>query len=171
MYGNAKNHVHTYMHTYGAHKTINKNKGLEQTSSFLGRFAEIDTYCTAVGCCSKVYNLSMYLQVYLSVGHPDNENVVERVDAVDLGEQLVHHRVGHAGAVPHAASCLADSVDFVEDDDVEHAPLALIGLDGERAHEQRCFIFVCVCMYIKIYKYAYRARASIFTEKNKTETK
>ena len=65
---------------------------------------------------------------HLPVGHPDDEDVVERVHAVDLGQQLVHHGVGHARAVGDGAPLLADGVDLVEDHDVKHAALALLRL-------------------------------------------
>lgn len=53
------------------------------------------------------------------VGHADEQDVVQRVHAVNLGQQLVDHGVVHAAAVAHAAARLAHRVDFVENDDVQ----------------------------------------------------
>ena len=54
-----------------------------------------------------------------AIRHANHEDVVERVHAVDLGEQLVDHRVADAGVRPLHAALLADRVDLVEDDDVQ----------------------------------------------------
>lgn len=51
----------------------------------------------------------------------DDQNVVELLHAVNLGQQLIHHRVVHARAAGARASLLADGVQLVEDDDVEAA--------------------------------------------------
>jgi len=61
----------------------------------------------------------------LPVGHPDDEYVVETVDAVDLGEQLVDDGLLHARARLHGAPLPADRVDLVEDDDVQGRLVAL----------------------------------------------
>ena len=49
----------------------------------------------------------------------DDEYVVELLDAVDLGEQLVDHGVVHPGAAGHTAALLTDRVQLVKDDDVQ----------------------------------------------------
>ena len=51
----------------------------------------------------------------------DDQDVVELLHAVDLGQQLVDHRVVDPCAARHAAALLADGVDLVEDDDVQAA--------------------------------------------------
>lgn len=53
--------------------------------------------------------------------HTNNEDVVQLLDAIDLGQQLVDHSVVHPGAAGHAPSLLADGVDFIKDDDVQAA--------------------------------------------------
>ena len=73
---------------------------------------------------------------YSPVGHADDEDVVELVDAVNLGEELVHHGVVDAGAARHGAPRLADGVDLVEYNDVQprvgaHPLLLLLGLGEE----------------------------------------
>mmetsp|Transcript_27891 Transcript_27891/g.75161 ORF Transcript_27891/g.75161 Transcript_27891/m.75161 type:complete len:259 (-) Transcript_27891:609-1385(-) len=55
----------------------------------------------------------------LAVRHADQQDVVERVHAVNLGEELVDNRVVHARGVPAASALLADGVNLVEDEDVE----------------------------------------------------
>ena len=49
----------------------------------------------------------------------DHEDVVELVDAVDLGEKLIDDGVVDGSTSGHRAARLADGVDFVEDDDVQ----------------------------------------------------
>ena len=51
----------------------------------------------------------------------DDQDVVELLHPVDLGQQLVDHGVVHARAAGHAAALLADRVDLVEYDDVKTA--------------------------------------------------
>ena len=53
------------------------------------------------------------------VGHSNEQDIVERVHAVNLGEQLIDDGVMHAGATLHAASLLADGIDLVKDDDMQ----------------------------------------------------
>lgn len=53
------------------------------------------------------------------VGHANQQDVVEGVHAVDLGQQLVDDGVVRARAVAHAAALPADGVDLVKDDDVQ----------------------------------------------------
>mmetsp|Transcript_95108 Transcript_95108/g.273838 ORF Transcript_95108/g.273838 Transcript_95108/m.273838 type:complete len:394 (+) Transcript_95108:860-2041(+) len=59
------------------------------------------------------------------IGHADEQDVVQRIDAVDLGQQLVHDAVVDAGAVGLGASRLTDGVDLVENDHVQLRILAL----------------------------------------------
>lgn len=73
------------------------------------------------------------------VGHADEQDVVQGIHAVDLGEQLVDHSVMHAAAAGHAAALLADGIDLIKDDDVQLgavAPLRLLCLRILQAH--RC---------------------------------
>ena len=54
------------------------------------------------------------------VGDADDEHVVEGVDTVHLGEQLVDDRVSHArGVAAQRAALPRERVELVEDDDVE----------------------------------------------------
>ncbi|GIX63746.1 uncharacterized protein BcabD6B2_31810 [Babesia caballi] len=74
-----------------------------------------------------------------AVRHPDQQDVVERVDPVDLGEQLVDDAVAGPGAGGVRAPALANGVDFVEDDDVQAGAVArarvlLLGVLEEVAH-------------------------------------
>ncbi len=55
----------------------------------------------------------------LSIRHADQQDVVQRVDTVDLGQQLVDDGVTDASAVARGASLLANRVDLVENDDVQ----------------------------------------------------
>ena len=70
----------------------------------------------------------------MPVGHADDQDIVELVHSVYLGQELVDHSVVHAAAVAGLrAPRLADGVDLVEDDDVEagvgaQPPLFLLGL-------------------------------------------
>mmetsp|Transcript_3600 Transcript_3600/g.10246 ORF Transcript_3600/g.10246 Transcript_3600/m.10246 type:complete len:435 (-) Transcript_3600:206-1510(-) len=75
----------------------------------------------------------------LAVGHANEKDVVEGVDAIDLGQQLVDNRVGNAGAIPDSATALADGIHLVEDDNVQHGvisglELLLLGLGEQFAH-------------------------------------
>lgn len=54
-----------------------------------------------------------------SVSHADDENVVELLDTVDLGQQLVDHSVVNPRVTSCRPSGFADGVYLVEDDDVE----------------------------------------------------
>jgi len=53
-----------------------------------------------------------------------DQDVVELVHAVDLGQQLVDHGVVDPRAAGHAAALLADCVDLVKYDDVKAAVCA-----------------------------------------------
>lgn len=63
-----------------------------------------------------------------------DQDVVELLHAVDLGQQLVDHGVVDAGAARHAATLLTDGVDLVEDDDVKTAvgTALFVGSGGRR---------------------------------------
>lgn len=52
--------------------------------------------------------------------------------AVDLRQQLIHHRVVHARAAGARASLLADGVQLVEDDDVQAAVCSQLGRIGSK---------------------------------------
>jgi hypothetical protein len=58
------------------------------------------------------------------VGHADEEDVVERVHAVNLGEELVDNGVMDAAAAGDAAALLADGVYLIEYDDMQVRGLA-----------------------------------------------
>ena len=77
-----------------------------------------------------------------AVRHPDDQDVVEGIDAVDLGEQLVDHRVVDAGAVLVRAALLADAVDLVEDDDVQVGVVAALGHLGLGVGEERAHVLL-----------------------------
>ena len=49
----------------------------------------------------------------------DDQDVVELVDSVNLGEQLVDHGVMDGRTASHRASRLTDGVYLIKDDDVE----------------------------------------------------
>ena len=54
------------------------------------------------------------------IGHSDDKDIVELVDAVNLGEELVDHGVIHARTLsPARTSSFADRIDLVKDDDVQ----------------------------------------------------
>lgn len=55
------------------------------------------------------------------IGHTDDEDIVELVDAVDFGEQLVNDGVVNARVAPDRTSSLADGVHLVENDNVQSA--------------------------------------------------
>jgi hypothetical protein len=61
----------------------------------------------------------------LPVGHPDDQYVVEAVDAVDLREQLVHDSLLHARPRLHGAPLPADCIDLIEYDNVQRGLVAL----------------------------------------------
>lgn len=50
-----------------------------------------------------------------------DQDVVELLHAVDLGQQLVDHGVVDSRAARHAATLFADGVDLIKYDDVEAA--------------------------------------------------
>mmetsp|Transcript_21941 Transcript_21941/g.62281 ORF Transcript_21941/g.62281 Transcript_21941/m.62281 type:complete len:483 (+) Transcript_21941:867-2315(+) len=60
-----------------------------------------------------------------AIRHADEEDVVERVHAIDLRQQLVYDAVVHARAVLSGAAGLADGVDLVKDDHVQLGALTL----------------------------------------------
>lgn len=57
----------------------------------------------------------------------DDQDVVELLHAVDLGQQLVDHGVVHARAAGARASLLADGIQLIEDDDMEAAVGSQLG--------------------------------------------
>ena len=54
-----------------------------------------------------------------SVGHANHYNVIQCLHTVDVGQQLVDHKIGCICAVIDGASLFADSIDFVEYNDVQ----------------------------------------------------
>ena len=49
----------------------------------------------------------------------NNQDIVELLHPIDLGQQLVDYGVVDASAASHAATLLADGIDLVKDDDVQ----------------------------------------------------
>ena len=68
--------------------------------------------------------------LHTPVGHADEQDVVQRVHAIDLGEELVDDCVMDAAAAGDAAALLADGVNLVKDDDVQLRRVALLRLLG-----------------------------------------
>lgn len=63
-----------------------------------------------------------------------DQDVVELLHAVDLGQELVDDGVVDTGAARHAASLLADGVDLIEDDDVQSAVGSQLKRKKEKMH-------------------------------------
>ena len=62
-----------------------------------------------------------------SVGEPHHENILERIHAIHLGEQLVDHRIADARRVTRKRAALArECVDLVKHDDVEGGGIPLL---------------------------------------------
>ena len=96
-----------------------------------------------------------------AIRHANHEDVVERVDTINLGEELVDDGIVHARRIRHRASALADSIDLraretntastprtvasahrppphlIEDDDVEHRFVARVRLLLLRVRKER----------------------------------
>ena len=66
----------------------------------------------------------------------DEQDVVERVDAVDLGQQRVDDAVVHARAAARRAARLADCIDLVKDDHVQRRVLCERRLVALRVRKQ-----------------------------------
>lgn len=80
------------------------------------------------------------------VGHADEQDVVEGVHAIDLGQQLVDHGVMHARAALHAAPLLADGVYLIKDDHMQLrcfplGRLLCLSILGTRMFSQWCEIY------------------------------
>lgn len=54
-----------------------------------------------------------------AIGHANDQDVVELLNTVHLGKQLVHDRITDTSAVAARATLLADGIDLIKDDDVE----------------------------------------------------
>lgn len=61
-----------------------------------------------------------------TVGHADDEDVVQLVDTVHLREDLVDDGVADTGTAAGGATLFEDGVEFIEDDDVEATLVALL---------------------------------------------
>ncbi len=61
----------------------------------------------------------------LPVGHPDDQYVVETVDAVDLREQLIDDSLLHTRPRLHGPPLPADCIDLVEYDNMQRGLVAL----------------------------------------------
>ena len=62
------------------------------------------------------------------VCHANQQDVVQGVHAIDLGEQLVDHGVVDPAAAGDAAALLADGVYLVKDDDMQIRGVTLLRL-------------------------------------------
>ena len=62
------------------------------------------------------------------VSHTNQENVVQGIHAINLGQQLIHNSIMHAAAAGDAAALLADSINLIEDDDVQLGSIAFLRL-------------------------------------------
>lgn len=51
----------------------------------------------------------------------DNQDVVQLFHAINLREELVDHRVVHAGAAGARSSLLTDGIQLIKDDDMKAA--------------------------------------------------
>ena len=89
------------------------------------------------------------------VGHANEQDVIEGIHAIDLGEQLIDDGVVHAAAAGHAAALLADGVDLVKDDDVQLGAVALLrllclrilqahGYTGTGMMDAKCACYACL---------------------------
>lgn len=56
-----------------------------------------------------------------SVCHPNDQNIVQLLHAVYLGQQLIDHSIVDTRVAPTGAASFANGVDLVEDDDVKAA--------------------------------------------------
>jgi hypothetical protein len=54
-----------------------------------------------------------------TVGHADDEDVVELVDTIHLGEELVDNRVPDTGPVVLGTTLLTNRIKLIKDDDVK----------------------------------------------------
>ena len=88
--------------------------------------------------------------------HAYDEDIVEGLDSVDEGQQLVNHRVPNARVATRSAALPADGVELVEDDDVQLAlvPLGLhlrLSSRGCRAAVRALLLFcVCLCLSLSV---------------------
>mmetsp|Transcript_23016 Transcript_23016/g.66982 ORF Transcript_23016/g.66982 Transcript_23016/m.66982 type:complete len:282 (+) Transcript_23016:1071-1916(+) len=60
-----------------------------------------------------------------AVCHANDQDVVQRLHAVDLGQQLVHNRIVDTSIVARCTAGLANGVELVKNNDVEHGVLLL----------------------------------------------
>lgn len=51
----------------------------------------------------------------------NNQDVIKLFHAINLGEELVDHRVVHAGAAGARSSLLTDGIQLIKDNDMEAA--------------------------------------------------
>eukprot|EP00732_Lithocolla_globosa_P002724 Lithocolla_globosa_v1_NODE_1889_length_2271_cov_14.911101.p2 type:complete len:318 gc:universal NODE_1889_length_2271_cov_14.911101:997-1950(+) len=62
----------------------------------------------------------------LPVGHADHEDVVDGVHSIDFRQQLIDNRITNPCVITSGASCFADGIDLVKDDDVQRALVAAL---------------------------------------------
>ena len=71
----------------------------------------------------------------LSIGHTDEQDVVQLVHTIKLREELIHNAVADTRAsTSAAASLLTDCIQLVEDDDVKTRFVTLL-----------LVLFLCIC--------------------------
>ena len=63
-----------------------------------------------------------------SIGHADNEHIIQRINAVNLAQQLIDHRIVNSSRTARGAALLADCVQLVKNDDVQPGGVATLGL-------------------------------------------
>lgn len=72
----------------------------------------------------------------------NNQDVVKLLHAIDFRQQLVDHRVVYTRAAGARASLLADSIQLIEDDDVQAAVGAKLKTVFKKSFILKCF---CIC--------------------------
>ena len=89
-----------------------RNKTNAKARTVLVGKANFHVHLQAAGAQQRLIN------ELLAVRHTNDQNVVERLHTVQLGQQLVHHCVADSGAVAARPALLANGVDLVKNDDV-----------------------------------------------------
>jgi hypothetical protein len=92
---------------------------------------------TVVGHSSARARNSVNLAACPPVGHADQQDVVESINSINLGQQLVDNGVVGACAVTHAATLPADGIDLIKDNDVQLLWVSQ-SRNQDRSHEHVC---------------------------------
>mmetsp|Transcript_19565 Transcript_19565/g.45734 ORF Transcript_19565/g.45734 Transcript_19565/m.45734 type:complete len:266 (+) Transcript_19565:1063-1860(+) len=82
------------------------------------------------------------VQHVLSIGHANEQNVVERFNTVDFGQELIDYTVVRACAVPTRPTSLADRIQLVKDDHVQLTVIAAFLVLGLRFFEKVAHVFL-----------------------------